>query len=407
MIDSDLPPWPYDDADDSENVSGPKKPSAAAGAVRATPFIYRDPSLIPKRQWLYGKHLVRGFASATIAPGGVGKTALKVVEALAMATGRDLLSVGIIPQPLRVWLYNLEDPAEEMERRIAGAMLHYGIRQRHIEGRLFMDSGRDQSLVIAESLPGGSGAKILRPKVDELKAEIMAREIDVLVVDPFVSCHLVNENDNGAIDQVAKEWGGIAHAMNGAVELVHHSKKTNGQAVTAESSRGAVALISAARSVVTLNPMTEAEGDGMGLEAGERARLFRADSGKANLAPPGTKAEWYRLASIDLGNGDGLGDGDNIGVVARFYPPSILQGIEPAHIEAIKDALRDGQGRQSNQSPDWAGNVIATTLDRDPTDPGTRKQMGRLISKLVKDGHLREKTAPDKRSKLVPFLVPV
>lgn len=379
---------------------------AGSGVVRATPFVYRDPSQIPKRQWLYNRHLIRKFVSVTIAPGGVGKTALKIVEALAMASGRDLLNAGPIPHPLAVWLYNLEDPAEEMERRIAGGMMHYRITPKAIEGRLFVDSGRDQPLVIAEPMPSGNGAHIIRPKVDQLVAEIIARKVDALIVDPFVSCHSVNENDNGAIDAVAKEWGRVADATGCAIELVHHSKKTGGREITAESSRGAVALISAARSVMVLNPMTAAEGDSMGIEAGERRRLFRADADKTNLAPPGAQSDWYRLASIDLGNGDGPeDDGDSIGVVERFYPPHPMHDVEPTAIAEIQEALNAGDYRENAQSAAWAGNVVAQILDRDLSDPGTRKAIGKMIKIWVKDGSLRVVHRPDNKSMPRPCLV--
>src|SRR3546814_8795977 len=69
---------------------------------------------------------------------------------------------------------------------------------------------------------------------------LLARQIDVLTVDPLVSSHgLSDENDNSAMDMVAKQWGRIAKAANCAVVLVHHSKKLNGADVTMESSRGA------------------------------------------------------------------------------------------------------------------------------------------------------------------------
>jgi AAA domain len=61
--------------------------------ITPTRFVWRDPSLIPRRQWLYGKHYIRKFVSATFAPGGLGKTSLVLVEAVAMASGRALLVV--------------------------------------------------------------------------------------------------------------------------------------------------------------------------------------------------------------------------------------------------------------------------------------------------------------------------
>ena len=66
-------------------------------------------------EWLYGDRLMRNFASATVAP---GKSSLFLAEAIAVATGRDLL--GIKPgQRCRLWCWNGENPADEIDRRIA------------------------------------------------------------------------------------------------------------------------------------------------------------------------------------------------------------------------------------------------------------------------------------------------
>ncbi len=59
--------------------------------ITATPFLLRNERDIPPREWLYGHHLIRGFVSLTIAPGGVGKTALLVLDSIAMASGQELV----------------------------------------------------------------------------------------------------------------------------------------------------------------------------------------------------------------------------------------------------------------------------------------------------------------------------
>ena len=59
--------------------------------ITATPFVLRNERDIPPREWLYGHHLIRGFVSLTIAPGGVGKTALLVLDSIAMASGQELV----------------------------------------------------------------------------------------------------------------------------------------------------------------------------------------------------------------------------------------------------------------------------------------------------------------------------
>ena len=121
---------------------------AAAVTIEATPWEFIDPAQIPRRRWLSGTHLIRKFGSATIAAPGVGKSALKLVEAVAIATGSPLL--GILPAVrAQVWYWNGEDPLEEIQRRIAAICLHYNIAGNELEGWLFIDSGREQEIIIA------------------------------------------------------------------------------------------------------------------------------------------------------------------------------------------------------------------------------------------------------------------
>lgn len=222
-------------ADPTERVTG------EAPVLKATPYLWRSPETLPKRDWRYGRLLVRKFLSTTVAPGGVGKSSLVTAEALAQASGKPLL--GVRPErPLRVWLWNLEDPQDETARRIHAAALHFGLTAEDIGDRLFVDSGREQRLVIGAATR--NGAVIVRPVVDGLIAEIKARQVDIVVIDPFVSCHEASENDNGAMDKIAKEWAAVADRGDCAVHLVHHTRKLGGAEteVTTESSRGAKAL---------------------------------------------------------------------------------------------------------------------------------------------------------------------
>ena len=191
--------------------------------IAATPWAWKPPNTIPLRDWLYGRLLLRKCVTLTIAPGGVGKTSLSIVETLSMVTGRDLLG-HTPPQPLTVWTFNLEDPLEEMDRKLAAACLHYEIKPEEIDGRLYVDSGRDQRMVVAKQTR--DGVTIVQPVVDSIVDELVRRKIDVLIVDPFVSCHEAAENDNPAIDRIAKEWGRIAGQANCSVHLFHHTRKS-------------------------------------------------------------------------------------------------------------------------------------------------------------------------------------
>lgn len=325
--------------------------------IEATCFEWRDPADIPARQWLYGRHLIRKFLSLDIAAGGIGKSSVKIVEALAMTTGRDLLGKEVHGGPLNVWIYNLEDPDEETERRIHAAAIRFDIKPEEVGGRLFVNSGRDQPLVIAEETD--SGARIMRPVVNALVETMQARAIDVLTVDPFVSSHMVSENDNRAIDMVAKEWSRIADVCNCSINLVHHVRKSNGMEVSAESSRGAISLIGAARSVIVYNRMTKEEGERAGIEPAKRGFYFRTQSDKANLAPP-EAADWHRMNNVDLPNGD------QVGVACRWEWPDAFEGVSSYHLQQVQARVSQGQYRKDTQASAWVGHVVAEVLNLDP-----------------------------------------
>ena len=368
----DEPP-PVGDADAIEPAP------VAPVKITASPFVWRDPATIPRREWLYGHHLIRKFVSLTVAPGATGKSSLLIADALALVTGRDLIGTPVYDGPKRVWLWNLEDPRDEIERRIVATMIRYEISPDDIGKRLFLDSGRDQELCIAHQ--DRHGFSILEPVVDALVAELVARQIAVLVVDPFVSSHTVSENDNGAIDAVAKTWGKVAERANCAVELVHHLRKLGGVEATAESTRGAVSLVAAARSCRVLNRMTAEEAEKAGVET--HRGHFRTVDDKNNLAPPAADADWFRMVSVNLPNGD------NVGVVEPWEWPNALDDVTVADLVAVQKAVHGKGCRAAPQSKEWVGHTVSEVLGLDVTDKAARSKVSSLLKTWIKNGALK------------------
>jgi hypothetical protein len=58
--------------------------------IHLLPYDAPDRTLIPRRSWLYGFHYMRRIVSATVGPGGIGKSSLGLIEGVGMSTGRDL-----------------------------------------------------------------------------------------------------------------------------------------------------------------------------------------------------------------------------------------------------------------------------------------------------------------------------
>ena len=346
----------------------------AVCSIAATPFAWIDPCTIPRREFVYGRHLIRQFVATTVAPGGVGKSSLGVVEALAMTSGKALLGVSV-ERRLRVWLWNGEDPLEELQRRVMAAAIHYQLQPHDIDG-LFIDSGRVKPIVIGQQ--SRDGAVIAVPVVEAVKATIRANKIDVLIVDPFVSSHQVSENDNSAIERVAKAWATIADATGCAIDLVHHTRKTGGAEATVEDGRGASALLSAARSARVLNAMTQDESEKANVE--NRRLHFRVDNGKANLAPPTDQAEWFKLVSVELGNGD------QVGVVTTWQWPDPFHDITTDHLRAAQKAVAaGGPWRENSQAKDWVGIPISGALGINPDDKAGKKKITSLLKVWIEN----------------------
>ena len=357
---------------------------SAPALFRATPFVLRDPRTLPRREWLYGEYLARKYLTVTVAPGGVGKSSLTIAEAVCLAIGRPQLGVPMPKGALKVWLWNLEDPRDEIERRIAAVADAFDVRPDELSGQLFVDSGREQSLTLAAV--GAHGVEIDEQTVDRLVGQLLENEIDVLVIDPFVSSHRVSENDNPMIDRVAKTLGVIADRANVAVSLVHHTRKpTLGVETTADSARGGSAIVDAARVVRVLNRMSKSEATKAGVT--EPRMYFSVNSDKQNMAPPKAKI-WYRIHGVELPNGD------NVGVAMPWAWPegfdeSFDEGTDDT-FETVRSALGARTFRHDPQAREWIGRAIGGVLGLDPKVLSDKKQLERLLRGWRQSGRIRD-----------------
>lgn len=364
----------------------------AHSALRATPYRWPDPASLPRRQWLMGHWLLRGEVTAIIAPGGTGKSTIGNTIALCLASGQPLLGKPLHRGPQAVWIFNLEDGTDELERQLSAACGYHGIGPEDCGDRLHLDSGLVQSLCTASE--DRDGFMLAEEVFAQLTATIRERQIATVIVDPFVSSHAVQENSNGAIDAIAKRWKRLAQETACAVVLVHHTKKMGGREVTAEDGRGAVALRDAARVVLPLNPMGDKEAEELGIaDRTLRRSLVRIDTGKANRAPPDA-ATWIKLESQSLENGEGLEPSDFVGVATLWEKPDVFHGLTTWHLYTVQQQLAAGDWRESVQAKDWVGHLVATVAGLSlETDKGRIKailrtwfQNGALATEYRRDG---------------------
>ena len=292
-----------------------------------------DAALPPPRGWLLGNTFCRRCISSMVAPGGVGKSALRLAQLTSLAIGRPLTGEYVFKRS-RVLIVSLEDDRDELRRRLRAACLHHGVNQAELRGWLYL------------ATPGAAGGKLMvldahgRPVVGALATKladtIKARRIDIVSLDPFVKSHAIEENSNSMIDKVVQVLSDLADRYDIAVDVPHHTAKGPADPGNADRGRGASAMKDAGRLIYTLTPMSPEEGQAFGLSEADRRRLIRLDSAKVNIMPPMAEAKWFRLVGVDIGNGTELyPNGDQVQTVEPWTPPDAFAGLSNLLINQI------------------------------------------------------------------------
>ena len=368
-----------------------------------TPYDPVDPASIPARRWIYGQHYIRSNVSVLASAGGVGKTSMQIVEALAICTGRPLLGEPV-HEPCNVWIVNLEDPLEELQRRVAAAMMHYNVTADEIRGKLFLDAGRDMNIIFARQ--DREGITVDDALVDYLTAKITENNIGLVSIDPWVAATGINENDNVAMNAAVGAVRAVCDVTDCAASLVHHIRKGNGSdEADVNSIRGAGSLLGAARAARVINRVSMEDALKLGVSETEALGVFRVDDGKSNMAPPAAKAVYRRMVGVQLPNGE------YVGVATEFSMPDLFDGVSAK--DAMKVQRDVGQAaqrgefmRQNPQAKQWVGNVVAAVIGLDVDKKHEKAKVNAIVKKWIETDVLRIEREKDLRTgRDVPVVV--
>ena len=352
-----------------------------------------DPKLIPPRRWLYGTHLLRGFVSVLVAPGGTGKSSYAMAVGLCLATGNDFLGEHIF-QRVNVACLNLEDPIDELDRRLAALMIRHRVDETEVDGRFFMHSGETRKVVMASL--SADGYSVVHPDEAALIGELKAHEIGMIIVDPFAESHTLEENSNPQMVSAAAAWRRVARAADCAVLLVHHVRK--GAVMDIDSARGAKALTDSARVGMLMSGMSPEDAESFGIKDAERGRYVRLDDAKANLAPKASKARWFELERVDLENAtQDYPNGDHVAAIVSWQPPSLWASHTGDDLNAVLDKIAMGPkpdifyapSRRGRANARWVGQVLIDMLE---VEDGQAKQM---VAKWLETGLLKVESFRD------------
>lgn len=301
-----------------------------------------DTEPIAPRGWLLGNQFCRQFVSSIVAPGATGKSALRLLQYLALATGRPLTGQHIFCRA-RGLLLSFEDGKDELRRRIQAALMQHQISRNDLQGWFFCATPKALKLTEIHH-----GARHIGPLEKTLRDAIDRLQLDFIALDPFIKTHGIEESDNGGMDFVCELLATLAIEHNIAVDAPHHTRKGQLAAGDADSGRGASSIRDAWRLVHTLTAMSEDEAKSFGIPDTERRAYVRLDPAKVNIIPSAYQTTWFKLVGVRLNNGTNqYPSGDEVQTVMPWTPPDTWANLSTAALNAalteIDAGLPNGQ----------------------------------------------------------------
>jgi hypothetical protein len=272
---------------------------------------------IPKRQWVAPGYALRGAVTVLAGAGGVSKSSLAAAWGAALALGRAMGEFKPAA-PGKALIFNVEDDSTEQRRRLSAILRQFDATPVDLGGRL-VRVGPFQTGMLFER-EQSSGHVSPTAAYDQLIELIEAERPDLVILDPLVELHGVDENDNTAVRSIIAQLRALAVTYNMGVLLVHHSKKGTAQSAgEVDSLRGASAIAGAARIVLTVTQMTGQEAENFGKRAKDGRHYFRVDGAKANYSAL-TECEWFERVQIPLDNSE------TIAAPVPWTPPQSAAG---------------------------------------------------------------------------------
>lgn len=332
-------------------------------------------SAIPPRPWLIENFLIREAVTMLTAPGSAGKSTLALQVALALATGDGTRFGFDVREAAKVLVINNEDPPDEMRRRVAAIHRHYGLDRAATFGKVRYFSNRDGKFQIATR--DKNGRIHPTPDLAELKAYVRGEGVGCIALDPLVSIHQSEENNNTEMQRVMDLLTSFSISCSVSTLLISHTSKpgvatADGYAGNANAARGASSVKDACRLLLTLFGMSEKDGEKFGIDPRTRHRYVRLDDAKMNMSLASPEARWFSKATVYLDNA-GAAPGarpDALGVLV----PAMLKDASGAKLAAVAEIVARGiDGFMSVNS-------AATLVRADPFFSGLSE---RAAAKLV------------------------
>lgn len=266
------------------------------------------PDRIPERPWLVERMLIEGAVTMLLAAGSAGKSSMSLALAAHLALGKDFAGYKA-RRACKTMVYNGEDDLTEQSRRLLAVCMAYNFDYNVVKKNIMLLSPRQLRM----DLVSVEGRRPVRNEtlVKHIIKETSREDVGLLILDPLVKVHKVDESDNVQMDFVMETLTDIANEAKISVLALHHTTKSNARTEEKQGNmdvaRGASAIVNAARVAFTMFNASAQDAEDYGLNEDERYMWVRLDDAKMNLALATDKATWFRKEGLKIPSGDVIG----------------------------------------------------------------------------------------------------
>lgn len=326
------------------------------------------PSTIPVRNYVVSPRLPRGEVYQLIGEPGAGKSQMNLLDALAIATGReDILRGKDRKSPERlhssgpVLVYNAEDKLDEMKRRLIALQRHFGVTPEDMRHPVLLWSGVGAGNTLTLMERRGRDPLKQTAGYENLRKVIKEHQVVMAFLDPQISLASgIDENSNDDMNALLQAIASLASATNCCIGVTHHTSKQRRQSAgDMGAGRGAFAQAGKVRSAYTLTRVTGDDDIEKGL-TGEIG-LVRLENAKLSYSAKDRPA-FYRKVSVKIGNGTGLGSDHPFAGEELSPREQLLLAGDQAPVLEIVD-ISDLQAQAATKKKPRNGEVIARIVD--------------------------------------------
>ena len=317
------------------------------------PLVLEPASLLaagpcPEREFLDRANLMpRRNVVLLGGDGGTGKSLLAMQLALACSTAAKWIGIGVDSGPV-IYL-SAEEDRTELQIRLREICHAEGLdlAEAHTLDLLYM-AGEDAVLGYEKQ-----GRLEVTTLFKRLERALEERTPELLVLDNLADVFAGNENNRSLAKAFIGKLRGLAIRYDCVVLLLAHPSLSGLSSGTGTS--GSTAWSNSVRSRLYLHRPDGLEGED------QNARIL--ESKKANYSAIGQRYDlkWVRNRFV------------------RVEPKNPWDRVAVADVDRVRELMRPGHYRVSEQSPDWGGYAVAQLLDLDigrgiPVDQRTGDQ---------------------------------